>query len=179
MDYDGLSSHQMPESRLASMDLIKPQARFVILWHAVPPQPARSPNDLAETLNPNALSNRSSHFDLMLEKDGRLITFELQLLPIAGEKIAVRPLPSHRVDYLDYEGPVLQGRGHVTQWTKGNYVTASESLEKWIVELYSPRLTARVVLIRPAESEFEPSPLWHLRASRWVVVNHKVVAEKD
>jgi hypothetical protein len=115
--------------------------------------------------------NRASHFDLMLEKSGRLVTFELFQLPIPGERFPVRRLAEHRIDYLDYEGPISGDRGHVTQWTAGHYLTALESEHKWILELYSPRLSARIVLLRPTSDTILDQTMWHLRASRWNIRN--------
>jgi len=112
---------------------------------------------------------RSSHFDLMLEKDGRLTTFELLQLPIPGERFPVRRLAEHRIDYLDYEGPVSGDRGHVTKWTAGHYLTFAETEEKWVVALHSPRLAARLVLLRPSSDNIESLSVWYLRASRWNV----------
>ncbi len=114
---------------------------------------------------------RASHFDLMLEKSGRLVTFELFQLPIPGERFPVRRLAEHRIDYLDYEGPISGDRGHVTRWTAGHYLTALESENKWILELYSPRLSARIVLLRPTSDNISNPTTWHLRASRWNIRN--------
>jgi len=153
MDYDGLSSPESAES-LPVLESSEPQLdRFVILWHALSPKNATSTKgscSVSRSLDPET---RFSHFDLMLEKDGHLITFELQQLPIPGEKLVVRPLADHRLVYLDYEGPISGDRGHVTQWTSGRYTTVAETDEKWILELQSPRLSARIVLIRPRKSE--------------------------
>jgi len=117
----------------------------------------------------SSFPGRSSHFDLMLEKDGRLTTFELLQLPIPGERFSIRRLAEHRIDYLDYEGPVSGDRGHVTRWTAGHYVTFAKTDEKWVVELQSPRLAARLVLLRPSSDNIEALSAWHLRASRWNV----------
>jgi hypothetical protein len=98
-----------------------------------------------------------------------LTTFELLQLPIPGERFPVRRLAEHRIDYLDYEGPVSGDRGHVTKWTAGHYLAFADTEEKWVVELHSPRLTARLVLLRPSSDNISNSVTWHLRASRWSV----------
>jgi hypothetical protein len=247
MDYDGLSSPESQQTGEVLPHSLRNAARFVILWHAMPPQKpivglgntepmalatgyaqspeasaygseiklatgyAQSPEASAYgseiklatgytqspeasaygseiklatgyTQSPEASAygsekqgilpeNRASHFDLMLEKNGLLTTFELFQLPIPGERFPVRRLPEHRIDYLDYEGPVSGNRGHVSQWTAGHYLTAVESDSKWILELHSPRLSARIVLLRPTSDNITAATTWHLRASRWNVRN--------
>ncbi|MCY2976121.1 MAG: hypothetical protein NTW52_15810 [Planctomycetota bacterium] len=209
MDYDGLSSPESQQTGEVVPHSLRNAARFVILWHAMPPKKPivglgnAEPMALATgyALSPKASAyvseiklaasyalspgtsvdgsekqgiqaeNRASHFDLMLEKNGRLATFELFQLPIPGERFPVRRLAEHRIDYLDYEGPISGDRGHVTQWTAGHYLTAVESDNKWILELYSPRLSARIVLLRPTSDNITAATTWHLRASRWNVRN--------
>jgi hypothetical protein len=186
MDYDGLSSPESQQTGEVVPHSQRNPARFVILWHAMPPQKpifrpgSAEPMALSTgcALSPEASAygsekqgtqaeNRASHFDLMLEKNGLLTTFELFQLPIPGERFPVRRLPEHRIDYLDYEGPISGDRGYVTQWTAGHYLTAVESDNKWILELYSPRLSARIVLLRPTSDNITASMTWHLRAARW------------
>ncbi len=190
MDYDGLSSPESQQTGEVVPHSLRNAARFVILWHAMPPQKAivglgnAEPMALATgyALSPEASAygsgkqgilaeNRASHFDLMLEKNGLLATFELFQLPIPGERFPVRRLAEHRIDYLDYEGPISGDRGHVTQWTAGHYLTPVESDNKWIVELHSPRLSARIVLFQPTSDNILAPPTWHLRASRWNIRN--------
>lgn len=64
----------------------------------------------------------SLHWDLMLEADGALQTWRLNEPPRrAGQVIAATPLPSHRLAYLDYEGPVSGNRGTVRRWDHGTF----------------------------------------------------------
>ena len=42
-------------------------------------------------------------------------------------KIPAEPLPDHRIEYLDYEGPVSGNRGTVTQFDVGTFTLVSES----------------------------------------------------
>lgn len=70
------------------------------------------------------------HWDLMLEMDGGLWTWRLELEPDrfnceAGIN-AIR-LPDHRLQYLDYEGPVSGNRGTVTRWDQGDYEIVNKS----------------------------------------------------
>jgi hypothetical protein len=62
------------------------------------------------------------HWDLMLEAGAALKTWRLAKPPeTRGENIEAVPLPEHRLDYLDYEGPVSGARGNVKRWDGGTY----------------------------------------------------------
>src|SRR5262245_22157335 len=68
------------------------------------------------------------HWDLMLETGAALRTWRLANPPVTpegpvatGPPIAVVPLGDHRLDYLDYEGPVSGNRGVVKRWDRGDY----------------------------------------------------------
>lgn len=78
--------------------------RFVILQHVMPPA-----------------SRRESHYDLMLERDGKLLTWAVPEQPRPGLKIAAVKLPDHRLAYLEYEGPISGGRGEVRRIDAGEY----------------------------------------------------------
>lgn len=60
------------------------------------------------------------HWDFMLEAEGVLRTWRLPSPPHAMAMEATA-LPDHRLAYLDYEGPVSDGRGTVVCWDRGTY----------------------------------------------------------
>lgn len=78
--------------------------RFVVLFHEFP-----------------IGHNRANHWDLMLEQGGRLLTWALPEMPAIGKSIAARRLPDHRLEYLNYEGPVSGDRGEVSRLIAGTY----------------------------------------------------------
>ena len=80
--------------------------RYVILQHIMPPH-----------------SGRDSHYDLMLEANGKLLTWAIPDVPSAGLRTTATKLPDHRLEYLDYEGPVSSNRGEVRRIGAGDYVT--------------------------------------------------------
>jgi hypothetical protein len=98
--------------------------RFVLLRHECPP-----------TLG------KPSHWDLMLERDGALLTWSLPELPdawrsndlapeaprVADEPITATRLADHRIAYLDYEGPISGDRGAVTCQDRGEYEVLSDA----------------------------------------------------
>lgn len=87
--------------------------RFVILHHHVDGSVPAGPQ-------------RVSHFDLMLEKDEVLWTWEWMQL-IIDESLSIRRLFDHRLDYLTYEGPLSQNRGSVNQIAAGHFAGRCDS----------------------------------------------------
>lgn len=61
------------------------------------------------------------HWDFMLEAGESLRTWRLAAAPVSDAAIAATPLPDHRRMYLDYEGEISGGRGHVTRWDWGEF----------------------------------------------------------
>ena len=79
---------------------------------------------------------KPSHWDLMLERQGILLTWELRELPTAwtepsqlasSDSVAARQLADHRLAYLDYEGPVSEKRGSVFCHDRGTYELLQQS----------------------------------------------------
>ncbi|MFP6674307.1 MAG: hypothetical protein VB878_04445 [Pirellulaceae bacterium] len=80
--------------------------RFVILQHDTP-----------------IGHERPRHWDLMLEDDhGTLQAWAMAESPADGRRIYADALPPHRLEYLDYEGPISGDRGHVTRLFAGKFV---------------------------------------------------------
>jgi len=93
------------------------------------------------------------HWDLMLEKGPALATWAIPRPPDAAGTLLAEALPDHRLAYLDYEGPVSGGRGHVTRWDQGTYQVDQESETGLEVVLCGGKLAGRVRLCRcPGES---------------------------
>jgi hypothetical protein len=92
--------------------------RFVVLRH-----------------EPGTAGLRELHWDLMLEFGDSLRTWSLHSEPQVGEEIAADELPRHRSDYLDYEGPVSQGRGTVSRFDRGSFDVVRDSPEQLTVNL--------------------------------------------
>ena len=103
------------------------------------------------------------HWDLMLEADGRLRTWELNATPSQGIAVQALPLPDHRLDYLIYEGPVSNQRGTVRRWDSGEFETLSETETDLRIELSGQQLQGRLVICRNTEDTeswqvlFEPA----------------------
>ncbi|MFO1066342.1 MAG: hypothetical protein U0892_20995 [Pirellulales bacterium] len=78
------------------------QPRFVLLRHEM-----------------EADAGRGDHWDLMLEENGTLLTFELERLPNGPGTVIAKRLADHRMAYLDLEGHVSGNRGHVIRLDRG------------------------------------------------------------
>lgn len=106
--------------------------RYVILYHQTPPG-----------------YPRPTHWDFMLESQGVLKTWALPQLPRVGEPVTGEALPDHRIEYLDYQGPVSANRGDVTAWDHGQYaLLAEEAGHRWVVQLAGDRLQCTIELTR-------------------------------
>lgn len=89
---------------------------------------------------------RGLHFDLMLETGGVLRTWALANVPEPDGTIDCRPLPDHRMAYLDYEGPVSGGRGSVVRWDRGTFRIQHDSGTDLVVELLGEKLVGVATL---------------------------------
>jgi len=88
------------------------------------------------------------HWDFMLELQGVLKTWALDGSPDDPNSRTARPLPDHRLHYLDYEGEVSGGRGQVVCWDRGQYELLSRNDNAWEVRLAGQKLVGRASLQR-------------------------------
>ncbi|QDT72490.1 ATP-dependent DNA ligase [Lacipirellula limnantheis] len=116
--------------------------RFVLLYHDCPPA-----------------FGKPSHWDLMLERDGALLTWSLAELPPTWCTVGVRSptdagaqsinatrIADHRLEYLDYEGPISGGRGAVRRHDWGHYELLGETPADLQVRLHGKRIDAELLL---------------------------------
>jgi hypothetical protein len=117
--------------------------RFVLLFHDCP-----------------SSFGKPSHWDLMLERGGALMTWSLAELPAnwrtpQGDgviELEAARLPDHRLSYLDYEGHVSGDRGQVKRIDRGDYEVVEESPDWLRVRL------AGAVAIGEARLPIAPPP---------------------
>ena len=82
----------------------------------------------ATVLLEHCLGDGSSHFDWMIERGGRLITFRVRArIDLGVERFEAERIEDHRAAYLTYEGPVLGGRGEVRRVAAGNVEIEAET----------------------------------------------------
>ncbi len=86
----------------------------------------------------------------MLEKDQKLLTWRLLREPIdfASLPIPAERIGDHRMDYLDYEGPVSGDRGYVTRVDGGGLVLAETSDRQAQFSLQGERLRGNFCLLQ-------------------------------
>jgi len=100
--------------------------RFVILLH-----------------KPGTASAHLRHFDFMLEtQEGEaLSTWRWDQIPNTTAEFIGLQLAPHRLEYLDYEGEISGGRGHVSQQVTGIYREAiSCGDSEWEIQLEAEEL---------------------------------------
>jgi hypothetical protein len=61
------------------------------------------------------------HWDFFLEAGPILKAWRLWAEPGYGKDVPAEPMFDHRLFYLDYEGPLSDGRGSVTRWDAGTF----------------------------------------------------------
>jgi hypothetical protein len=103
------------------------------------------------------------HWDLMLESGEVLRTWRLTAPPRPGEVVNAVRVFDHRLLYLDYEGPISGGRGHVVRWTSGTYDGVVQAEDRLTVYLKSDRLRGELRLEKVEndnwQGEFRAGPV--------------------
>ncbi len=87
-----------------------------------------------------------SHFDLMLEHEGVLVTFsfpEFPAPPMTGERLF-----DHRLGYLEYEGDIGGDRGTVRRVESGDFDLLAKGADSIRVQLRASRLTGAFKLTK-------------------------------
>jgi hypothetical protein len=93
-------------------------------------------------------ANRGSHYDFMLEVNSSLKAWAIEKLPTAKGPITAIELPDHRIEYLEYEGPVSDNRGTVRRVDGGLYELVAESESRLKITIDGQLLNGLIVLNR-------------------------------
>jgi len=91
---------------------------------------------------------RGLHWDLLLETGPALTAWALAQSPDTPGAIDAESLADHRIEYLDYEGPVSGQRGSVTRWDAGSYELVNQSERQLVFLLEGRRLHGTATLSR-------------------------------
>jgi hypothetical protein len=92
----------------------------------------------------------------MLEAAGDVLkTWALPRPPELGMEMECEALADHRIEYLDYEGPVSRQRGSATRWDRGVYTLERQSDTEWIVRLTGERFAGQASLRRSEGSSIQ------------------------
>lgn len=89
------------------------------------------------------------HWDLMLEHQGTLLTWQLLSEPQGLESlpIAARRIENHRLAYLDYEGPISGNRGNVRRVEAGDVQVEQLDDSLCVFSLHGDLLVGRFRLV--------------------------------
>jgi len=102
------------------------------------------------------------HWDLMLEHEGVLWTWQLLADPTAAARpdasIEAVRIADHRLHYLDYEGPISRGRGEVRRMDGGEIRGIEAGPDMIEVDLAGKRLRGRFRLSRTADDRWTWRP---------------------
>lgn len=92
-------------------------------------------------------STETDHYDFMLEKDDFLLTWRIDLIEynkmLKGEQASAVKIHDHNRKYLDYQGPVSCGRGHVKLIDSGEYRLSGSSIFSLQGKILSGTLTIK------------------------------------
>jgi hypothetical protein len=105
---------------------------------------------------------RGRHWDFLLETGPALSTWALAQSPDMPGPIDAESLAEHRIEYLDYEGPVSGERGAVTRWDAGTYQFIRQTDRELAFSLDGRRLRGTATLCRVGD---EPRR-WRFAMSR-------------
>ena len=96
------------------------------------------------------------HWDLMLERGGVLLTWQLVLEPVDRSclPIPAKRIGDHRKAYLTYEGPLSGNRGHVRRLDAGTVDILEITATRCIFVLRDGRLSGRFELRADNEEWF-------------------------
>ncbi len=98
----------------------------------------------------------------MFEVGRALRTWAAEFAPDERPEGEALALSEHRLDYLEYEGPVSGGRGAVARWDAGDYCVVRDEPDQWVLDLAGARLRGRLSLARVglAEEGVAAASIW-------------------
>jgi hypothetical protein len=91
------------------------------------------------------------HWDFLLEAGEVLRAWRLLGEPAAGEEVPAEPNFDHRLQYLDFEGPVPGDRGSVARWDAGAFEWVADEGSRVVVDLRGRRLVGLAELRRAGD----------------------------
>lgn len=118
------------------------------------------------------IKRQAFHFDLMLEKGGKLLTWSIPniLSLLKNSKITqAKKLSEHRLLYLDYEGKISRGRGKVEIWDSGTYQAKQYCDGFILINLEGKRLKGLYYLFSDLEQQ---DSWWILNLSALPATKH-------
>ncbi len=98
----------------------------------------------------------SEHWDLMLEHDDVLLTWQLAAEPVnvSSLPIMARRIEDHRKAYLDYQGAISGGRGHVSRVDAGTMHLKEFTARRFLIRLDGLRLVGEFILSQESGADW-------------------------
>lgn len=135
-------------------------------------------------------STHPTHFDLFLEHGSELLTWRLsQPIHIHPYTSSATPIEPHHLKYLDFDGPLSNGRGSVTRLLYGNLLAltiephafqATLSANNRQLQLTIQHSTASEATTEPEATEVsDTSEKPHLWVARLVAVPDSTTVTPD
>lgn len=90
----------------------------------------------------------SDHWDLMFEQGDVLATWRFEEAWPPSAVSRAEKIQAHRLEYLDYEGPLSGRRGSVRRVDRGTYAIVNETTKQLIVDIAGASLRGRIALTR-------------------------------
>ena len=91
-------------------------------------------------------SDRQPHWDLMFQHGDVLLTWAVEQCPEPGLRTDAHALDDHRLEYLDYTGPVSGNRGEVSPWDRGSYQGSPSRTDSFSLHLHGDHLEGLIQL---------------------------------
>ena len=136
-------------SDLSVEEKSRPRLRFVLLFHRV------SDSFIDQ-------QDRGSHWDLLLEHENQLASWAIDENPFDNESrpvVAIKIHP-HRMEYLEYEGPVSNDRGSVTRHERGVFRWLTNGRNEVVLDIQGERAKGIIRMERVA------GDAWHVTFER-------------
>lgn len=103
------------------------------------------------------------HWDLGLDVGEVLVTWQIhenpERLMRSPAALPARRIHDHRRIYLEYEGAISGGRGHVTRVDRGSWQSLEQSATRWRIRLMGQILEGVFML----ERSLEITEVWRIR----------------
>ena len=97
------------------------------------------------------------HWDFLLESGHVLRAWRLLSEPQRDADLPAEANFDHRLQYLDFEGPLTGNRGSVTRWDAGTFEWLVNEASRVAVKLHGTRCHGQVEIVRT-----EHKWIWHL-----------------
>lgn len=114
------------------------------------------------TISHHTGSKEGDHYDLMLEQDAALRTFRFRIPSFMNAQKA-QALKDHRKMYLDYEGEISGGRGHVRIWDTGTYLVDLWSDSRIQIAVAGKQIRTRLRLEQGSVGPSGKEPTWSMK----------------